>query len=258
MSLKPTGIADYAKRSFSAATKKGHVIRHDVYQRGEGPPVVLIQELPGIGSAMLRLADEFVDKGFTVVLPHLFGPIGRVSIAGNFARVFCMRREFNLFTANKDSPIVDWLKALCQEIRSSCQAPGVGVIGMCLTGNFALSLMADDSVLAAVASQPAMPIARQGSLDIAADTIAAAKARIDDLVPVKAYRFEGDPLVTDKKFKCIHNTFNGDGKKRVDLTVISGPGHSVLTLDFVNEEGHPTRKALDEIFDYFTQQLATP
>lgn len=258
MSLKPTSIDEYAKKSFSAAASSGHVICHDVYQRGEGPPVILIQELPGIGKAMLRLADEFVGKGFTVVMPHMFGPIGRVSIAGNFARVFCMRREFNLFTANKNSPIVDWLKALCQETRSSCQVAGVGVIGMCLTGNFALSLMADDSVLAAVASQPAMPIARQGSLDIAPGTIHAAKARIDKLAPVKAYRFERDPLVTDKKFKCIHESFNGDGVTRVDLTVIPGPGHSVLTLDFVNEEDHPTRKALNEIFDYFSQQLAAP
>lgn len=256
MSVKPTSIDKYAKSSFTASASNGHVIEHDVYQRGEGPPVILIQELPGIGKAMLRLADEFVVKGFTVVLPHLFGPIGRVSIAGNFARVFCMRREFNLFTANKNSPIVDWLRALCQETRNVNEVPGVGVIGMCLTGNFALSLMADDSVLAAVASQPAMPIARQSSLDIAPDTIAAAKARIDKRVPAKAYRFEGDPLVTDKKFGCIHENFNGDGVTRVELTVLPGPGHSVLTLDFVDEQDHPTRKALDDIIDYFKEQLA--
>ncbi|MFK7865623.1 MAG: dienelactone hydrolase family protein [Pseudohongiellaceae bacterium] len=252
---QPTKIDEYAKTTFAAKASTGHLITHDVYQRGFGPPVILIQELPGIGKAMLRLADKFVAEGFTVILPHLFGPIGRVSIAGNFTRVFCMRKEFNLFTANKNSPIVDWLKALCQFTRESNDVAGVGVIGMCLTGNFALSLMADDSVLAAVAAQPAMPIGKQAALDIAPETIEKAKNRIDRLAPVKAYRFEGDPLVKAKKFKCIHDRFNDEGKTRVEMTVIPGPGHSVLTLDFVDEAEHPTRLALDEILEYFHSQL---
>ena len=58
---------------------------------------MIIQELPGIGPETLRLADEFVAAGFTVVLPHLFGPLGKTDLAGNMLRVLCMRREFRLF-----------------------------------------------------------------------------------------------------------------------------------------------------------------
>jgi dienelactone hydrolase len=123
------------------------------------------RRLPGIGPETLRLADKLVSAGYRVVLPHLFGPLGRTSPA-NIVRVFCMRREFAVFARNDSSPIVDWLRALCRDVRSSAKVRGVGVIGMCLTGNFALTLMGDESVLAAVAAQPSLPFAAQSSLHI--------------------------------------------------------------------------------------------
>lgn len=39
---------------------------------------------------------------------------------------------------------------------------GVGAIGMCFTGSFALAMAIDDVVLAPVMSQPALPVARAG------------------------------------------------------------------------------------------------
>ena len=98
---------------------------------------------------------------FRVVLPHLFGPLGRTSMLGNMVRVMCMRREFKLFEKNGTSPVVDWLRALCNDLCQLHGLRGVGVIGMCLTGNFAISMMADDRVLAGVASQPSMPLLDQ-------------------------------------------------------------------------------------------------
>lgn len=220
--------------------------------------MVIIQELPGIGSQTFALADEFIDQGFSVYLPHLFGPIGELNVAGNMARVFCMRREFHLFAKNHSSPIVDWLKALCQHIRDSSGVPGVGVIGMCLTGNFALSLIGDDSVLAAVSSQPSMPFMAQSSLHMSDEEIAEVKSGIDKTAPIKAYRFAKDWMSTAEKFASIDATFNTDGKQRVELHTIPGPGHAVLTVDFVNTAGHPTRQALDEVLSYFRQQLVGP
>jgi dienelactone hydrolase len=256
MRQQPTVINEYQKSTFGAPLGNGQTISHDIYQRGAGAPIILIQELPGIGVETLRLADEFVDAGFRVVIPHLFGPIGKVSMVGNLVRVFCMRKEFHLFQANRSSPIVDWLKALCRDVQSNCSAPGVGVIGMCLTGNFAISLMADDSVLAAVASQPAMPIAKQGELHMSDDDIDAVKRGIDAKAPMQAFRFEGDPMCTAAKFSSIDAAFNQDGKSRVELHTLPGKQHSVLTLDFVDEAGHPTRDALDNILAYFRDQLA--
>ncbi len=252
-----TSITAYDKSLFTAQTGNGDVVEHDIYSRGSGAPVVLIQELPGIGKQTLRLADKLVDAGFEVVMPHLFGPLGKISFAGNFARVFCMRKELDLFAKNKSSPVVDWLKALCQHVRETRGVNGVGVIGMCLTGNFAISLIGDDSVLAAVASQPASPLfGSRAALHMTPEEVASVRDRLDEIGPMLAYRFEKDPLVPQSKFTCIHEAFNQDGKERVKLNTLPGKGHSVLALDFVDEEGHPTRAALEEIIGYFRSRLA--
>lgn len=253
MSSEITPIASYQRAPFTATTTSGTRITHDVYRRGGGAPVVLIQELPGIGPETLRLADEFVDNGFEIVLPHLFGPLGKVSTGGNLLRVFCMRREFHLFESNHTSPIVDWLKALCRDVRGTHK--GVGVIGMCLTGNFAISLMGDDSVLAAVSAQPSMPLMKADQLHMSPDEIATVRRHIDATAPMHAYRFAGDPICNAVKYKAIDAAFNDDGITRVHTHTLPGKGHSVLTLDFVDERGHPTRLALQEILAYFDTQL---
>lgn len=236
------------------ATVGGAPLRHPVYTRGEGSPVVLIQELPGIGPETLRLADRLVDAGHHVVMPHLFGPLGEVSMVGNTARVLCMRREFTIFTRGATSPVVEWLRALCHDVKARTGAKGVGVIGMCLTGNFAISLIADESVLAAVASQPSLPIFAQRDLHMSPGEVTAARAALDAYGPMLALRFAGDRLCTAAKFDAIDRAFNDD-VERVRLVTLPGGGHSVLTLDFVDEEGHPTRQALATVLDYFQDRL---
>lgn len=254
MARKPAMVG-YERRSFVAPDREGRTITHDVYERGEGPPIVLIQELPGIGPETLHLADRLVGAGYRVILPHLFGRLGRTEVAANALRVFCMWREFCLFARNESSPVVDWLRALCNDVRDRTGAPGVGVIGMCLTGNFAISLMADDSVLAAVASQPAMPMISQRALHMSPDEISMAKQRLDRRGPMLAFRFECDPMCSGAKFKAIKNAFNDDGVERIKLEELPGKGHSVLTLDFVDEEHHPTRNALESVLQYFAAKL---
>jgi len=253
MSTAFTPVSGYRRTPFTATTTSGTSISHEVYRRGSGAPVVLIQELPGIGPETLTLADEFVANGFEIVLPHLFGPLEKVSTGGNLLRVFCMRREFHLFENNRASPIVDWLKALCRDVRGMHK--GVGVIGMCLTGNFAISLMGDDSVLAAVSSQPSMPLMKAAELHMSSEEIATVRKRIDATAPMHAYRFAEDTLCSAVKYRTIDAAFNNDGVTRVHTHTLPGKGHSVLTLDFVDERGHPTRNALDQILAYFQAQL---
>lgn len=255
MTIPCTPIDDYQCFSFEAAGGRGKTFRHDVYRRGTGSPVVLIQELPGIGRETLRLADRLVEQGFAVVLPHLFGPLGKTSIAGNTLRVFCMRREFELFARNRSSPIVDWLKALCRQLKSDSGARGVGVIGMCLTGNFAISLMADDAVLAAVASQPSLPLAIPSALHMSASELSAVKAGIDRNAPIMALRFADDRLCSAEKFAAIDRALNTPSQQRVELKTLPGEGHSVLTIDFVDREGEPTHQALQNVLAYFKRQL---
>jgi len=128
------------------------------------------------------------------------------------------------------------------------------MIGMCLTGNFAMSLVADEAVLASMASQPAMPFAGPGALHMSDDDVAASRAALDVKGPMLAYRFETDPLSPRAKFKAVDAAFN-DGAERVSLRELPGAGHSVLTIHFVNEDGHPTRRAYEEIRDHFAAAL---
>lgn len=245
----------FARRTFSAPIGAGDNVEHDVYERGEGPPVVIIQELPGIGPETLALADRFVADGFRAVLPHLFGPLGKVSMLGNIVRVLCMRRELSLFEKNHSSPMVDWLKALCRDVRDRNDAAGVGVIGMCLTGNFAISLMADDSVLAGVASQPSLPVFSASTLHMSEAEVAEVRSGLDQKGAMLAYRFDGDPMCSAAKFDALARGFNDEGAERIQLNTLPGRGHSVLTLDFVDEAGHPTSDALAHIIGYFGSKL---
>jgi dienelactone hydrolase len=99
--------------------------------------------------------------------------------------------------------VVEWLRALCQDIRERRRVEGVGVIGMCLTGNFAITLIADDSVLAAVASQPSLPPLPQQDLHMSPAEIRASRDALTTKGPMLAFRFEGDSVCTAKKFAAI-------------------------------------------------------
>lgn len=248
-------LEGFEKFQFSSDAIDGRPAEFDVYTSGEGPVIIVIQELPGISQETLQLAKRLNKSGFRVVMPHLFGPLGKFSLAGNLVRVFCMRREFSLFAKNKSSPIVLWLKALCAHACEKYDVAGVGVIGMCLTGNFAISLMADKNVLASVAAQPSMPLFSQKSLHMSGDDVVDIKARLDEHGPMLSFRFSGDKICTAEKFDALDKAFNDDGE-RIRLRTIKGDQHAILTAHFSDAEGSPTVAALAEIVEYFNVKLA--
>jgi hypothetical protein len=126
---------------------------------------------------------------------------------------------------------------------------------MCLTGNFAISLMANEDVLAGFASQPSMPFMSQEALQMSAGEVVAIKNNIDKVGAIHCGSFEQDVFCTHKKIEFLDKTFNEGGKERIIFHQMPGKGHAILTLDFVDEVGHPTRKTLDDIFQYFDTQL---
>jgi len=219
-------------------------VRHPVYVTGKGPPIVLWQELPGIGQSTIRLVNKIAADGFRVYLPHLFGPLGKFSFAGNLARLFCMRREFHLFAAGKASPIANWMAALCRDIQRREDGAQVGTLGMCLTGGFALTLMADDAVLGGVACQPSLPMARQRALHMSPAEIAASKTGMQAKGPALAMRYEGDFLCKAAKIDAIKGAF-GAG---VVTHTIKGKGHAMLT-DHWSQEGY------DHMIGYFNARF---
>lgn len=253
---KTTQIEEFEKEEFSCTMRNGILAKHDIYSLGDGNKiVVIIQELPGIGQETLALADRFVQQGYRVFLPHLFGSIGKTATTTNLLRVLCMRREFNIFAKNESSPIVDFLSGLCSQLKTKYKVKGVAVIGMCLTGNFAISLMANENVLAGFASQPSMAALSQKSLHMSADEIVQIKNNIDKVGAIHCGRFEKDKLCSYKKIQLLDKTFNEKGRERIIFHQLPGKGHAILTLDFVDKKGHPTHRTLETIFKYFDKQL---
>lgn len=242
-----------------------------VYRRGAGPAVVVMHEIPGITPPVAAFARRVAEAGFTVYLPHLFGTPGRpLSIPyalGQIGRA-CVSREFAVFAANASSPITDWLRALCRHAHAECGGPGVGALGMCLTGNFALALMVDESVMAPVLSQPSLPFGmtagQRAGLHVSADELAVVRQRAAAGCGVLGLRFTADPMCPGARFERLRREL-GDGFEGIEID--SGPGnpwglgraaHSVLTTDLVDEEGHPTRAALDRVLAFFAERLRRP
>ena len=161
-----------------------------------------------------------------------------------------------MFASKKSSPIVDYLAALCTYIKEKHQVKGVAVLGMCLTGNFAISLMANDAVLAGFASQPSMPLHSKASIHMSQEEISVIKNKLDTLGPMHCGRFEKDFFCKAERFNTLESTFNTDDKQRIVFHELPGKGHSILTHHFVDEEGHPTKKAFSEVLEYFDDALS--
>ncbi|MBS0384335.1 MAG: dienelactone hydrolase family protein, partial [Proteobacteria bacterium] len=196
------GAMDGFERAAFAAPLSGRLTSFEVYTIGAGPPVIVMQEMPGIGQSTIAFCKRLADAGLEVWVPHWFGPLGQTSSL-NLLRMLCMRREFQVFARNQSSAIVDWMRALCRHVAESRKIDRVGVIGMCLSGNFAMTLIAEPNVWAAVASQPSLPGRATAALHMSPDEIAASRAALDAKGAMRAYRFKDDPLCKAAKFEAI-------------------------------------------------------
>jgi dienelactone hydrolase len=235
-----------------------------VYRRGSGPAVVVIHEMPGLHPLVIRFADRVAAAGMTVFCPVLFGVAGRpathpLSVLTMFAGM-CIRREFTVWSAGKSSPIVDWLRALAHQAHGECGGKGVGAVGMCFTGGFALAMMTEPAVVAPVLSQPSLPLGagRAGGIDAAPDEVACARRRFaeEDLSMI-GLRFFDDPYVPDARFASYRREF-GDKFEAIEIDpkdAALGPlkhPHSVLTLNLA-EEG-PTKAAEQRVIQFFRER----
>jgi dienelactone hydrolase len=227
-----------------------------------------MHEIPGIHPGVVSFARRVADAGFSVAMPLMFGTPGKpVSTGYILEQVLhvCISREFRVLAANQSSPITNWLRALCRSLHGELGGEGVGAIGMCLTGNFALALMVDSAVMAPVLSQPSLPFpfgkTRRAGLHLSDEDLAVAKGRN---VPVLGLRFTADPACPRERFERLRSEF-GDRFEAIEIDSSKGnafgipPGaHSVLTLHLVDEVGHPTRQALDRVIAFFREQLISP
>ncbi|HEY0160697.1 MAG TPA: dienelactone hydrolase family protein [Thermoanaerobaculia bacterium] len=243
-----------------------------VYVAGRGPAVIVMPEMPGISPHVARFSRWVRDAGFTVYMPSLFGRDGAVPMVEEGVAVFqraCVSAEFRALSANQTSPVTTWLRALARLAHEECGGPGVGAIGMCFTGNFALTMMLEPSMLAPVLAQPSLPLNDRAALEIDPGDLAAVRERLErDDLNVLAYRFEGDRFCTAERF-CTYARALGhrfvarvlpDSAANPQTTpffekVVASP-HSVVTAHLIDAAGEPTIEARDEILAFFAQRLA--
>ena len=259
-------LADFDPLSL---TFEGNLKR--VWRSGAGPGVIVMHEMPGITPQVAQFARVVRDAGFTVWMPSLFGHDGRTGTADEGASVFrrtCMSSEFRAFGGGISSPVSVWLMALARYVHRACGGHGVGAIGMCFTGNFALTMMLEPSVLAPVLCQPSLPLDEPAGLEISAQELETIRQRLEhEGRQVLAYRFAGDAFCRAERFAAYREALGGQFQGKVlpdeaanrEVTPffqehVNTP-HSVVTVHLIDQEGEPTRKARDDIIAFLVDGL---
>ncbi len=268
-------LSGFERTSFTHAGKT-----RAVFRKGTGPAVIVIAEMPGITPKVIEFAERVVAIGCTAVLPHLFGEPGRDPMPGANGVIkgatyvlssfgpACVSREFVVLATGRTSPVIAWLRALATDEHERCGGPGVGAIGMCFTGGYALAMATDDRLLAPVLSQPSMPMVitkkQRHSIDISRADLDIVKHRCESQgLQVLGLRFTGDRLSPPERFDFLREEL-GDAFVAIELDDASAkPGtpmkpHSVVTEHLIDEPGQPTRDALDRVLDLFRTRLLTP
>jgi dienelactone hydrolase len=171
--------------------------------------------------------------------------------------------------ANASSPVTRWLMALARLAHKECGGPGVGAIGMCFTGNFALTMMMEPAVLAPVLCQPSLPLTDPAGLEISPEDLQVVKQRLEkDNLSVLAYRFEGDKICRAQRFaayaaqlgdRFVGKVLPSSAANTKDIPPffaahVNYP-HSVVTVHLIDEAGQPTIAARDEILEFFKRRL---
>jgi dienelactone hydrolase len=251
-------LSDFERFEFTEAQYK-----RPVYRKGVGPAVIIMHEMPGLHPLVLDFARTVAAARMTVFCPSLFGrpgkPVGKGYLLTESLITTCIRREFDVWAADRSSPIVDWLRALARRAHQECGGKGVGAIGMCFTGGFALAMMTEPAVTAPVLSQPSLPLGgarKREAIGVSQAEISCARRRFaDERLSMIGLRFTGDPLVPDERFDRYVREF-GDKFERWDIDPTEAkpfPGykrpHSVLSLNLKDEGA--TKAAQQRVVEFF-------
>jgi dienelactone hydrolase len=264
MSVVPFTLEGFEMTPFTSSSGR----TRDVYRTGTGPAVIVIHEIPGITPLVAAFGRRVAERGMTAVLPDLFGTPGRPVtipyVLSSFARA-CVSKEFTLLALNKTSPIVTFLRDLAKHEHDARGGPGVGAVGMCLTGGFALAMSVDPTVVAPALSQPSLPLPtnarRRRSLGLSDSDYNEVKIRTADNLCVMGLRFSGDSKSPADRFVRLREDL---GENFIGVEIDSSPSnpwgypkgaHSVLTEHYSDVEGSPTRVALDDLLNFFSTRL---
>ena len=227
-------------------------VTHPTYRKGNGPGVIVIHEIPGLTPDVIAFGEEVVEAGFTVVMPHLFGTPERPmspAYVGKVLPKLCVSREFTTMATGQTSPIAVWLRSLARDLHGELGGPGVGALGMCFTGGFALAMMVDTSVVAPVVAQPSLPFPvgkkRGADLNLSPADLADVRARAAGGCQVLGLRYKDD-MAVGTRFDTLTEEI-GDAFIRIEF---DGKGHSTLTE-------HRQQEGVDRVLAFFEDKLGS-
>jgi dienelactone hydrolase len=263
--MPAAGLEDFTSYRWSHGN-----ISHDVYVIGDGPPVLVMHELPGMTTATADFARRLAREGFRVYLPHFFGKPLQSATLGNSLRL-CISREFGRLAAGKSAPITDWLRALARDMSARHGNGRVGAIGMCLTGAFVIPLVIDPWVAAPVAAQPAVPFSMiyvntglghgrwAGQLNVSDEHLAAASRRLKaDNMRLLALRFEEDRMCPRARFDRLREAF-GDNLEIEELGGEQRRRHATLTVEYDNArnagDDNPVHQVFRRVVEFLRARL---
>ncbi len=253
-------------------------IEHPVHHAGDPthPPVLLMPELSGLAPGLLLFAARLREAGFQVYLPQLFGVVGRRAPLRNVLRL-CIAQEFAALRAGVSAPVTLWLRALATCISDRHGGGHVAAIGMCLTGAFAIPLILNPRVVAAVAAQPSVPLspafaalgfgrsARQGALNVSASDIDSARTRLaSGQAHLLAVRCRPDRLCPQAKMARLQAEFPVGLEVReygaADWrNALGARPHATYTKEYRLEPqatpDHPSRQAFADLIAFLDRHL---
>ena len=225
--------------------------------------------MPGIHPGVLGLGNHLVDNGFTVAVPSLYGTPGAPGVRPGMVPIMlrgCVAKEFAAFATNADRPIAHYLRALARDLNERTPGKGVGVIGECWSGGFALAAAVDDSVLAPVLSQPSLPIGltakQKADPGLSEAELKVVERRVaEEGLCALGLRFSDDPLSPAARFKTLKARL-GDAFEVIEIDSKKGNehgfgkrAHSVLTLEVREVDGHPAYEARKRVVAFLNERL---
>ena len=255
--------AGFSSSAFEHPTSLGPIVRRVVRFEAPGPTVILIHEVPGLSASTFAIAAVLIEHGYRVVMPALLDaagpPGGRGAGAATMIRL-CVSRELAALASGRTGAIVEWLRGLAAAEGKATAGRPVGVVGMCMSGGFALAMIPFSPVSAAVLSQPALPFVLapwRSDLGLSGDDLVELRARVGAGECVRALRFSRDRISPRKRMRLLQRTL--PAAECVEIETSNPRLHSVLgrAVDrtLKGRLGEDVQRALDDTIAFLDRHL---
>ena len=253
---------------FAESTFTHDGISRPVFRGGAGPAVIVIHEVPGLHPEAIAPGRRAVDAGFTVYMPSLFGtPASPSAGVTRCARSHVRNaREFVTMATDRTSPIIGWLRRLAADAHAECGGPGSEPSGCASPGGSRFGMMVDETMLAPVLSQPSLPFPignkRKLSVGISDADFDQVKERAKQ---ARAYSVSGSPptrrFLLNASRPCAASWAMLSSRWRSTRPAATLTGsrseRTRCSRSTVDEPGHPTRTALEQVLAFLQERLLT-